>query len=178
MGRWGGTVSPSRALAVYGVQLIGVRLDQGRYGELTPALADLVRDQPGIPGWRVALALGLAESGEVEAARRMLDELTADGFDGVPHDYSRTAVLALAAQAAAVADHPGAAARAVELLAPWSGQATWVGTCTFGLVDLYIAQAARVLGDEGAAERHLAAAEASAAAMEAPAMLARIRRLR
>jgi DNA-binding SARP family transcriptional activator len=174
MARWGGAVSPSRAFAVYGVQLIGIRLDQGRYGELTPALADLVRDQPGIPGWRVALALGLAESSELDEARKLLDDLAGNGFAAVPHDYSRTSVLALAAQASAVAEHAGAAARAVELLAPWSGRLTWVGTCTFGLVDLYLAQAARVLGDDAAVERHLAAAESTATALSAPAMLARI----
>ena len=60
-------VSPSRAFAVYGAQLLPIRHAQGRVLELAEPLEALLADQPGVPAWNAALALALVESAPARA---------------------------------------------------------------------------------------------------------------
>ena len=49
--------------ATAGALLFAIRNDQGRIGEMIPAMEELVRTQPGAPVWRVALASALLRCG-------------------------------------------------------------------------------------------------------------------
>ena len=52
------STSPSRAFAAYGAQILMIRLAQGRMDELIETIEGLVAEQPGVPAWNAALALG------------------------------------------------------------------------------------------------------------------------
>ncbi|MEH3032870.1 MAG: BTAD domain-containing putative transcriptional regulator [Aeromicrobium erythreum] len=66
------------------------------------------------------------------------------------------------------------------LLTPWSGQVGGLvaGTCSLGPVDIYLARAHRLLGDEEEAHRLLDVAEETARRYEAPQWLAEAARVR
>ena len=82
--------------------------NQGRIGELVPAVEDLVRTQPGAPIWRVALAAALMRCGRLEEAQVPFDWLAADDCARVPERHqlprdpvrSRSGCLALGADKA------------------------------------------------------------------------------
>lgn len=119
LGIFGG-VSPSRALAAYGSQLLMIRFAQGRTDELAPTLADLARDQPGVPAWHAAAALALCETD--------------------PHaDFAWLAGRVTAARAAAVVGDADVARQLSTELAPYGDVVCWQGTCSFGPVALALA---------------------------------------
>ncbi len=78
-----GDVSPSRAFAVYGAQLLPIRIAQGRLAELLDTLEGLVADQPGVPAWHAALALALAP---VDRARALAHATSA--LEDVAEDFT------------------------------------------------------------------------------------------
>ena len=54
----------------YAIQVLGIRREQGRMGELEHAARQLVDDNPGRPAWRAALATLLCEEGRLDEAER------------------------------------------------------------------------------------------------------------
>lgn len=167
-------VSQSRATAVLFGQLFGLRLAQGRVAELRPVLGQLTADQPGVPAWTAALALSLVDAdpaGAITTARQALEI--------VQHDFSRLAAHLVGARAVALAVRSGApddglleAYRAC--LAPWSGHVSWQGTCSYGPVDTTLALIAAVAGDDDAATRLSAAAQAQSERLAAPVFAAEL----
>jgi len=74
--RW----SAEEALRTYSAQLLALRWDQGRMGELEePARRGLATEALVYP-WRTALTLILASSGKTDEAREQLDLLMDDGY--------------------------------------------------------------------------------------------------
>jgi hypothetical protein len=159
-------VSASRAFAAYGGQLLALRLAQGRLAELVESLEELTRDQPGVPAWRAAVSLALADSDPARAARSA--ELA---LDAPPEDFFWLASRLIAGRTAAlVGDRPLAAAYLAQL-APWTGLACWQGTCSYGPVDTTLALLHRRLGDETATRHHAAVARDLAQRLGAPVFL-------
>ena len=142
-------VSPSRAFATYGAQLIVIRLAQHRIAELAAVFESLVVDQPGVPAWHAALALSIAEADPQRA-----DEHARRALEDVPEDFTWLAGHVIGARAAAIAANPNTMARYRERLMPWSGTLCWQGTCTYGPVDTPLAFLASALGDHAAASHH------------------------
>ena len=70
----------------YAIQLLAIRREQGRMGELEPAARRLVADNPERPAWRAALANLLCEEGRLEEAREEFERLAAHDFEDVPKD--------------------------------------------------------------------------------------------
>ena len=75
------------AFAYYGVQLVQIREEQGRMGELVALIADAVEQNPAIPTFRGLLAMAHLEAGNDEAARELVDAAAAESFS-LPDDIA------------------------------------------------------------------------------------------
>lgn len=136
-----GDVSPSRAFAVYGAQLLPIRIAQGRLDELRDTLESLVADQPGVPAWHAALALGLAPSDPTRAHQQAVLAL-----DDVAEDFTWLAAQVIGGRAAAAIGEVDLCDTYRARLAPWSGLGCWQGTCSYGPVDGVLARLAAASG--------------------------------
>lgn len=156
-------VSPSRSFAVFGSQLLVLRLAQGRVAELADVTAGLVSDQPGVPAWHAAHALTMAEADPAVArhhARAALED--------VPRDFTWLAGHVIGARAAARVGDRATVAEYTRRLQPWSGLVCWQGTCAYGPVDTPLAALALAAGDHEAAALHVVEARRLARALQAP----------
>jgi DNA-binding winged helix-turn-helix (wHTH) protein len=100
-------------------QLVYLRLEQGRAGEVEAAARAQVERFPDAPAWRAALARLLLSTGRLLEARQELERLAQQRFADVPRDRGWLPTLALAAE---VAYATGATRRAElleELLLPY-----------------------------------------------------------
>jgi len=168
-----GAVAPSRVVAVYGAQLLALRIDQGRVAELIPAIEDLLRDQPSIVAWHAAMALAAAAAGDRDRAAAEFDIAAADDFAALALDYTWTGAMASLCSAAAMIDDADRAAATLHRLRPYAGRLSWVGTCTLGPIDLALAVAARASGDTEAAGGWFESASNTCIRLGAPVMHAR-----
>jgi len=162
-------VSPSRAFAAYGAQILAIRLAQGRIVELEESLQGLVDDQPGVPAWHAALALSLAAT-EPERARRHATV----ALEGVAPDFTWLAAHVFGGRAAALVGDDALVERYRERLLPYSGLVCWQGTCGYGPVDTVLALLSRATGDLDAARVHLRAATDQVTALAAPVFRAEL----
>src|SRR5207302_7111344 len=81
--------SPAEAVTApqyYAVQLLAIRREQGRMGELEEPARVLVRATPNRLAWRAALATVLWESGRIGEAAAELEVLAAHDFEDIPED--------------------------------------------------------------------------------------------
>jgi tetratricopeptide (TPR) repeat protein len=140
------------AFAFYGRQLVAIRRQQGRGGELISMFADLADQNPGVPAIRANLAGLLLDVGDHHAARRQTEVAAAEGFalpmdtawvDGIVH-YSRVVIeLGL----------PAPAEQLLGLLAPYHDQVAGTGFTYLGPVASCLGGLATVLGRYDEAER-------------------------
>jgi tetratricopeptide (TPR) repeat protein len=162
------------ALQIYGVQLAGLRREQGRYGELEEGLRAFIDQYPAIPTWRCALAFLYADGGRTLDARRELDALAVDGFGGLPRDLFWLADVTLLGQAAAFADATEHARVLYELLSPHARRNVVVGIAAcWGSTSRVLGLLARTLRLEDEAALHFEDAIEQNASIEAPAWRAR-----
>ena len=73
------------AFGFYGAEMIGVRRQQGRYGELVPLIEQMAAENPALPVFRATLAEAHMEAGNVDTARQMLEDAAAD-LTSLPYD--------------------------------------------------------------------------------------------
>ncbi len=163
------------ALAYYAAQLLAIRFDQGRLGELIPVLEQAVAENPGIPGFKACLALAYNEDGRREQAAPILEEERASRFECVPLDIGWLSTLALYAEVAAGLKAREAATLLYGLLAPWEGQVVFNGLFVFGAVTRSLGLLAAICGRAADADRHFAAAATLHERIGAPVLLARTR---
>ena len=144
------------ATQYYAIQLLGIRREQGRMGELESALGQQLTNNPHRPAWRTARATLLVETGRLDEARAELDRLAGHGFAEIPRDGDWIVAIALLADvAAAVGDAPRAAILH-ELLLPFADRTVVIGlgTVCLGSVERYLGRLAAAIGDEAAARDH------------------------
>lgn len=172
-------VAESRATAALYGQLFGLALARGTVGELTPFVTGLVADQQGVPAWHAVAALCLVESdpaGALDHARRAVAAAEPDFTWLAAHVVAGRAAALVAAGDGSASD-PGLLDDIATRLAPYSGQATWQGTCSYGPVDTTLALIARARGDRDRARSLAARAAAQATSLRAPVFLADLDRL-
>src|ERR1700758_372828 len=99
------------APAFYAGQLINIRLEQGRLGELEPLIAEQVKLNPGIPAFRAALTLARCEAGMPEQALEVLAIDAANDFSNLPYDPQWLVGLAIYAEACGTLGEPDVAAK-------------------------------------------------------------------
>ena len=90
--------------AAYGIQMFSIRREQGRLAEIAPVVRLVASGEIGTGGvvWRPALAVLLAEIGDVEEARRELRALVRAGLAAIPRGGLGVGGLTYAADACAL----------------------------------------------------------------------------
>jgi tetratricopeptide (TPR) repeat protein len=172
--------SPDEAIAAtqyYAIQLLAVRREQARGGELAAAARAFVDANPGRPGWKAALAEALVLGGRNDAAQETLDELAAADFHDIPFDGDWLTAIVLAADVAVSLQDVERARRLYELLAPYASHNLVIGLATvcLGAVSRQLGKLATTLGRREEAIEHFERALARNARLDAVVELAHTR---
>jgi class 3 adenylate cyclase/tetratricopeptide (TPR) repeat protein len=162
------------ALTIFGTQLILLRWAQGRMTEVEELVAGLLRDNPGLPGIRPALAHLYVEIDEHDKARALLRDAVASRFRDHPIDALWRGAIGDWAEVAVEVEDPEAAVLLYDLLEPWGDQFAFNGASTRGPVAHELGGLARVLGRLDDADRHLATALELCQRMRCPFFTARV----
>ncbi|HWH21093.1 MAG TPA: AAA family ATPase [Solirubrobacterales bacterium] len=152
---WGDLLVGRGAPGTYGVQMFGIRREQGRLAELAPAVRVLAGG-PGRGGpWRPGLAAVLAELGMEDEARRELAEVAAAGIESHRASLWLATLTYLTDAAAALGDERMAAIVYPEL-EPFAGTNVMIGhlVACYGSADRYLGMLAATLGEPARAEVH------------------------
>ncbi len=133
---------------------------QGRQPDLREAMSAAFDANPGIPGFRCALALTQADVGELEPAAHHLDELARDGFAALPRDATWTMSLAMLSEVAGRTASATHAETLGYLLSPYTGHliVATKGLACLGAADRYLAMLAAAMGDRARADALFASA--------------------
>ena len=143
------------ASAIYGIQMFGVRREQGRLAELAPAVR-ILAGQPDREGpWRPGMVAVLAELGMEREARRELARLASEGIDGFRASLWLATLAYLADAATALGDETMAAIVYPELES-LAGATVMIGhlVACYGAADRYLGMLAGTLGEAERAEQH------------------------
>jgi DNA-binding SARP family transcriptional activator len=158
-------VAPARANSAYGMQLLLVRVAQGRGQELAELVDAAIEEQPELPGWRAVAAWLASMRGDRDRVARECQLL--DDGRALPPDMTWGGSAMILARAAAAVGLTGSLATFTDLLRPFSGQFTWFGAGTVGPFDLALAELALAAGDRDLAQHHLAVARRAVTAIGA-----------
>ncbi len=156
---WGRLLVGRDASSVYGIQMFGVRREQGRLAELAPVIRVLAAGDRAGGAWRPGLAAMLAELAMEEQVRSELDRVHAEGLEPLREGLWLASLTYLADAASAVA-HEEVAALVYPMLAPLTGTNVMIGhgVACYGAADRYLGMLAATLGDTDGATRHFEAA--------------------
>ncbi|GAC1517502.1 MAG: BTAD domain-containing putative transcriptional regulator [Acidimicrobiales bacterium] len=138
-------------------QMFWLQHELGNHEAVLPLLEAVVAENPGIAGFRAALAMSHALSGHRQEAARELTAILAGDPTPVPHDWIRTATLTLCAETAAFLEDTEAARHVERLLRPFAGQLVVVaiGTHCQGAVDRFLGMLAATSRDWTRARKYL-----------------------
>jgi hypothetical protein len=168
----------SRALDArqyYGVEMVQLRHEQGRLGDLVSHLEGLVADVGPLAGWRSALAWALVQAGRADDALAELGDLRRDGFAAIPRDANFLPALAMLAHVAGELHDADLAAELEPLLRPYTDY--WVvlgpGAATLGPVAYSVGLLNLLCGQADKAARYLVVAAQKCELMGARPYLAR-----
>ena len=153
---WSRMLTGRDASGVYGIQMFGVRREQGRLAELAPVVRMLAGGLGGGGGaWRPGLVSLLAELGMEAEARRALATLTADGLEPFRASLWLAALSYLTDACSALGDEATAALLYPEL-EPYAGSNLMIGhiVACHGAADRQLGMLAATLGEWERAEAH------------------------
>lgn len=169
-------VRPDRITApqYYAIQIMAIRREQLRIGELEDATRGLVDSNPDRPAWHAALAVLLAETGRPTEARAELDRVAGADFTGLPRDGDWLITVTLLADAAVALRDADRARLLYDLLAaqPPTNVVIGLGAVCLGSSARYLGRLALATGDRATARAHLELALRSNQALRAPAEVA------
>ena len=120
----------AEAAACLAVNLVDIRLYQGRAREMIPALAAATVAHPRIPTYRAVLALCMSEAGDLERAGDELRWFRDASFENLPDDTNRFLGLGVLAHVAANVGDEAAGDLLSDLLMPYEHQ--WVVLQCYG----------------------------------------------
>lgn len=126
----------------YAAQLLGIRREQGRMGELEQAARQMVSSNPARPAWRAAYATMLLESDRPAEARTEFEALAALDFEDVPRDGDWLATMSLLSDVAVGLDDKARAALMYDVMRSCAG-----ATVVAGIGALCLGSAARSVGN-------------------------------
>ena len=143
------------ATGSHGIQMFGIRREQGRLAELAPAVRILAGEVDREGPWRPGLVAVLAELGMEDEARRELAALVAEGIDEFRASLWLAALTYLTDACAALGDEAMAAIVYPEL-EPFAGTNVMIGhlVACYGNADRYLGMLAATLGEPERAELH------------------------
>jgi hypothetical protein len=165
--------------ACLGVNLVNIRLYQGRSGEVLDLLAGAADASPHIPCYRAVLALCAVEAGADDLAASSYEHFRATDFTGIPADSNRLLTLVVLADTAVQLQDRPSVARLRELLLPAAGLQALLncyggGGAYWGPVAHQLARLDALDGRRDDADRWFAQAERVTAALGATGAHARI----
>jgi tetratricopeptide (TPR) repeat protein len=135
---------------------------QGRVGELLPAMEALRGGGSANLAWSAALALAQVETGAVEAGRARFEELAADGAGAVPRDWFWFLTHALLAETCCALGDTERAQQFYDLLVPFAERFVQViFAVNWGSAQRQLGMLAGVLERFDLAEEHFRAALAA-----------------
>ncbi|HEY4778164.1 MAG TPA: LuxR C-terminal-related transcriptional regulator, partial [Solirubrobacterales bacterium] len=152
---WGRLLTGRDASGVYGIQMFGVRREQGRLAELAPAVRILAGGVEREGPWRPGLVAVLAELGMEAEARRELSKLASEGIEEFQASLWLGTLAYLSDACAALGDEEMAAILYPEL-EPLAGGNVMIGhlVACYGSADRYLGMLAATLGEWERAEEH------------------------
>ncbi|MGI9599412.1 MAG: hypothetical protein ACR2QK_24830, partial [Acidimicrobiales bacterium] len=149
----------SAALDVFGIQLATLQREQGKLGEVENLMRWKLAGYPG-PAYGMALAMVLAELGDHDGAKLILDEYSGDAIESGGEGVLQFMTLGFYAETLV---HLGDAERAAGLCDAMAGAAgrtvaMFSGIAVFGSGSHYLGRLATLLGRFDEADAHLAGA--------------------
>jgi DNA-binding SARP family transcriptional activator/DNA-binding CsgD family transcriptional regulator len=170
---WGRLLRGRDASGTYGIQMFGIRREQGRLDELASVVRALSVATAGEGTWRPALAVLLAELGMDEEARRELAHVRREGLDALRRSLWVGSLIYLAEACSSVGDRETAYLVYPEL-EPFAGTNIMIGSgvVACGSADRYLGMLAWTLDDVDSAEAYFASALRSNRSMGATTWLA------
>jgi DNA-binding CsgD family transcriptional regulator len=164
--------------AVHGIQMFSIRREQGRLAEIAPVVRLIASGQTEADSvWRPALAVLLAEIGDVESARRELEALVDADLGAILRGGIGVGGLIYAADACALIEDAALAPPIYEQLLVFEGQNTVIGSAVacYGAADRMLGALATVMRQWDDAERHLQNALVLNRRMRSPTWIAHTR---
>ncbi len=171
----GGPAEAVTASQYYAIQLLAIRRDQGRMGELEQAARKLVEENPGRPAWRAGLATLLSEEGRLSEAREEFERLASGKFDDVPTDLDWMIAMTLLSDVCADLGDGDRAALLYRRLEPYADVNVVIGLAAvcLGSAESFLGKLAATMGRAEVARGHFERALAANARLRAPGCLAR-----
>ncbi len=156
---WGHLLAGRDASGIYGIQMFGVRREQGRLAELAPVMRVLASSESRGGAWRPGLAAMLTELGMDEDATRELDRVCDEGLSQL-REALWLGSLTYLADAASAVGHVAVAELVYPALAGLAGSNVMIGhgVACYGSVDRYLGMLAATLGEHETARGHFEAA--------------------
>jgi DNA-binding CsgD family transcriptional regulator len=152
---WSRLLTGRAASGIYGIQMFGIRREQGRLAELAAVARVLAGSERSGGTWRPAFAALLAELGMEDEARRELQHVRAEGFEQLRSSLWVASLTYLADACAIVGDEQLAVLVYPEL-APLSGGNVVVGhgVACYGAADRFLGLLATTFGEHDRAIEH------------------------
>jgi class 3 adenylate cyclase len=148
------------AAVMYGVQFMCVSWQRGTMGDLVPLIEQTAAEYPGVPTIAAAIATAHAEGDRTDAARNLLEQFAATGFD-LPLDMSWFMGMVCYAEAAIACRDSKYARPLFDRLAPWADQWSSNDATMGGPASTFLGGLATVLGHYDEANAFFAQAGAS-----------------
>ncbi len=160
----------------YAIQVLAIRRDQGRMGELEQVTRKAVAENPGRPAWRAALVTMLCEEGRVEEAREEFERLAAHDFEDVPKDLDWMIAMTLLSDVCADLGDAERAELLYDRLEPYADLNVVIGLAAacLGSAAGFLGKLAATMGRTEVAVEHFERAIAANHALQAPGCLARV----
>jgi DNA-binding CsgD family transcriptional regulator len=152
---WGELLTGRDASGTHGIQMFGVKREQGRLAELAPVIRMLASGAGREDPWQPGLACLLAELDMRREAQQELQRIAVDGLE--PYRSALwLASLTYLADACAVAGDETVAALVYRELEPLAGANVMIGhlVACYGAADRYLGMLAATLGDGERARNH------------------------
>jgi tetratricopeptide (TPR) repeat protein len=151
------------AFLIFGIQLFGLRREQGRLQEIEDAVKGFVDRYPAIPAWRTVLAFLYGELNRAAEAQNEFERLAVNKFADLPRDQQWLPGMALLAQTAAFLHDTQRAQMVYELLVLYADRVAVVGSANdcYGSVSRYLGILASTMSRWDDAVGHFTAALAT-----------------
>ena len=162
------------AAQYYAIQLLGVRREQARMGELEQTARERISSNPARPSWRAAYATMLLESDRITEAQTEFEALAARGFEDVPRDGDWLATMSLLSDVTVGLGDKARAAILYEGLRSSAGATVvgGIGAVCLGSTARSVGALAGTLGRDAEAAQYFEEALAVNRRLRAPAMVA------
>ncbi len=152
---WSRLLTGRRASGIYGIQMFGIRREQGRLAEIAAATRMFAGSERSSGVWRPGLAALLAELRMDDEARRALEQVRREGLESLRASLWVASLTYLADACAAVGDGDIAALVYPELAPMADGNVViGHGVACYGAADRYLGLLASTLGEHDLAVEH------------------------